>query len=276
MKTKKKKNKFFFNPDNPKKSFDVYIDKDPSDTIPIKYKTYNDVVSTIKKLESLYKKGVYPHKRIFQVAMIMMVRLNVIVKRFDKGHLRYKLSKKYKDFLNRRTKEKNQNKRKKMIFYTKKKTKNLTKREVLLNKCKLPKTKDTSHCFADGTHHTCCLLDKKARDYADRSGNPIGLASKKAFRKKNKRNPRKDELTPWCTCSGSTVCGYYSDRFKKTKIAFMNDPNKNRIARNIISQKCEQNIRDKMNVIPHLTPGIENKNKNKQKCKNIIYESNIV
>ena len=270
---KTKKNDFFFNPDNPKKSFDVYIDKDPSDTIPIKYKKYNDVVATIKNLERLYKKGAYTHKRIFQVAMIMMVRLNVIVKRFKKGHLRYKLAKKYKDFLNKRTKEK-LSKRKKMIFYTKRKRK--TKRELLLQKCGLPKTKETSHCFADGTHHTCCLLDKKARNYADRSGNPIGRASKKAFRKKNKRNPRKDEKTPWCTCSGSTVCGYYSDRFKKTRIGFMNDPNKNRIARNIISQKCEKNVRDKMKVIPHLTPGIEDKDKNKIKCKNINYKSIIV
>ena len=46
MKTKKisrKKNnqtkkQFLFNPENPKKSFDVYIDKNPKDTIHIKYK----------------------------------------------------------------------------------------------------------------------------------------------------------------------------------------------------------------------------------------------
>ena len=44
-----------FNPNNPKKSFDVYIDKDPSDTIPIKYTTVSDVENTIHKLEKLYK-----------------------------------------------------------------------------------------------------------------------------------------------------------------------------------------------------------------------------
>ena len=33
---------FLYNPDNPKKSFDVYIDKDPSDTIH-KYSTKQDV-----------------------------------------------------------------------------------------------------------------------------------------------------------------------------------------------------------------------------------------
>jgi len=35
----KTKKQFLYNPNNPKKSFDVYIDKDPSDTIPIKYTT---------------------------------------------------------------------------------------------------------------------------------------------------------------------------------------------------------------------------------------------
>ena len=44
------KKEFLFNPDNPKKSFDVYIDKNPKDTIPIKYKTLDDVKNTIKKL----------------------------------------------------------------------------------------------------------------------------------------------------------------------------------------------------------------------------------
>ena len=40
---------FLYNPDNPKKSFDVYIDKNPNDTIPIKFTTLDDVKNTIKK-----------------------------------------------------------------------------------------------------------------------------------------------------------------------------------------------------------------------------------
>ena len=44
------KKQFLYNPNNPKLSFDVYIDKDPSDTIPIKYTTLQDVRDTIKKL----------------------------------------------------------------------------------------------------------------------------------------------------------------------------------------------------------------------------------
>ena len=55
-KRKTRKNKqFLYNPNNPKKSFDVYIDKNPKDTIPIKYTTVKDVKNTIKKLEKLFK-----------------------------------------------------------------------------------------------------------------------------------------------------------------------------------------------------------------------------
>ena len=46
MKNKTKKiikKQFLFNPNNPNKSFDVYIDKNPKDTIHIKYTTLDDV-----------------------------------------------------------------------------------------------------------------------------------------------------------------------------------------------------------------------------------------
>lgn len=102
---------FLFNPKNPKKSFDVYIDKNPKDTIPIKYKTLEDVKKTIKKLERLYKDGKYPHKRISQVAMIMMVRLRAI----NPQDPRTKVATKYFGFLKERTKKKEVD-RKKMIF----------------------------------------------------------------------------------------------------------------------------------------------------------------
>jgi CRISPR/Cas system-associated exonuclease Cas4 (RecB family) len=72
----KTKKQFLFNPENPKKSFDVYIDKNPTDTIHIKYTTIEDVKNTIDKLEKLYKNKKYTHKRIWQVGMIMNVRLH--------------------------------------------------------------------------------------------------------------------------------------------------------------------------------------------------------
>ena len=92
---------FLYNPDDPKKSFDVYIDKNPSDTIHIKYTTLDDVRNTINKLERLYKSKKYPHKRIWQVGMIMKVRLEVLK---DKKPKEYKLANKYFEFLGKRTK----------------------------------------------------------------------------------------------------------------------------------------------------------------------------
>jgi hypothetical protein len=94
------KKQFFFNPKNPDKSFDVYIDKNPKDTIHIKYRTVQDVKTTIRKLEKLYKSKKYTHKRIWQVAMIMKVRLEVLKNKKPKE---YEISKKYFEFLGKRT-----------------------------------------------------------------------------------------------------------------------------------------------------------------------------
>lgn len=113
MSKRNSKKTFLFNPDNPKLSYDVYIDKNPKDTISIKYKDIKDVKKTIRKLERLYKNKKYPHKRIVQVAMIMMVRLRVLKNKKPKE---YKLSEKYFEFLKRRTKEKTFTDRKKMVF----------------------------------------------------------------------------------------------------------------------------------------------------------------
>ena len=97
----KTKKQFFFNPENPKKSFDVYIDKNPRDTIHIKYTTIEDVKNTIDKLEKLYKNKKYTHKRIWQVGMIMKVRLQVLR---DIKPNQYALANKYFTFLGKRTK----------------------------------------------------------------------------------------------------------------------------------------------------------------------------
>ena len=109
--TRKRKKQFLYNPNDPSKSFDVYIDKNPKDTIHIKYTTVKDVKDTIKKLEKLYKKGKYSHKRIWQVGMIMKVRLEAIKKykttKYKKAkniNERFNLANKYFKFLGRRTK----------------------------------------------------------------------------------------------------------------------------------------------------------------------------
>ena len=99
--TKNKTRKsFLFNPENPKKSFDVYIDKNPKDTIPIKYTSLSDVKNTIRRLEHLYKSKRYSHKRIWQVGMILYVRLNVI-KKIKPMH--YAIASNYFNFLKYRT-----------------------------------------------------------------------------------------------------------------------------------------------------------------------------
>ena len=96
----RKKQQFLFNPNDPKRSFDVYIDKNPKDTIPIRYKSVDDVKDTITHLEHLYKTKKYPHKRIWQVGMIMKVRLEVLK---DKKPREYALANRYFKFLGRRT-----------------------------------------------------------------------------------------------------------------------------------------------------------------------------
>lgn len=110
---KNKTNKqFLYNSHNPKKSFDVYIDKNPKDTIHIKYTTLDDVKNTIKSLEKLYKNKKYTHKRIWQVGMIMKVRLNVLKEKKPKH---YTLANNYFKFLGKRT-ELNERDRHKLQF----------------------------------------------------------------------------------------------------------------------------------------------------------------
>jgi len=107
------KKQFLYNPNDPKKSFDVYIDKNPNDTIPIKYTTLSDVKNTIMKLEALYKNDKYTHKRIWQVGMILYVRLKVLK---DKKLKEFKLAERYFKHLGKRSKIKNKDKKKESIL----------------------------------------------------------------------------------------------------------------------------------------------------------------
>ena len=72
-----------------------------------------DVQNTIKKLERLFKSKKYTHKRIWQVGMIMYVRLRVLKKEKPS---QYKLAKKYFEFLGKRTKKKTFEERKELKF----------------------------------------------------------------------------------------------------------------------------------------------------------------
>ena len=64
---------------------------------------------TIRKLERLYKNKKYSHKRIWQVGMILYVRLKVLK---DKKPEHFKLSQRYFKHLGKRSKIKNKDKKK--------------------------------------------------------------------------------------------------------------------------------------------------------------------
>lgn len=124
---------------------------------------------------------------------------------------------------------------------------NEEKRKKLLEKCGLPDIAETKHCFADRTHHTCCSLSKEAREYADKTGNPIGKLSEKVYKIKNNKEP--GEYTTWCTCTGSKVCSYYKDITNdKTFIKFIN----------ILETMNEDEAIRLLNLDKHRTPGIRN------------------
>lgn len=80
--------------------FNVYVNRDPTNTIKISYKTPDDVKKTISKLEKLFKNNKYSHQRIWQVGMILYVRLNPLK------------DKKYHKFLGERTKLKGDSRKK--------------------------------------------------------------------------------------------------------------------------------------------------------------------
>ena len=114
---------FFYDKSKPDNGYDVYVNKNPLDTIPIRYTTVADVTETIKTLEKLYKNGTRPHKRIWQVAMIMRVRLGVIKKyastRYPNAKnvaARYRLADRYYQFLKKRTKCRDSQSRKGLVF----------------------------------------------------------------------------------------------------------------------------------------------------------------
>jgi len=117
------------------------------------------------------------------------------------------------------------------------------------NFCGLPKNSNTSHCFSDSTHRTCCLLGKESRKYSNESGNPIGKASEDAFYEYHGFRPDENALTPWCSCMGSKVCSYYQEKFGQrdgTHIKFLNHKD------DIILDRDEQ----KYSIYNHKTPGV--------------------
>ena len=95
--TKTKKVTFF-------EKYDLYSDANPADTVRIRYTTVDDVKKTIKKVENLYKKDKITHSRAVQIVNVLVQRLRVIEKNFNKGSDRLRLARKYFNHLKERTK----------------------------------------------------------------------------------------------------------------------------------------------------------------------------
>ena len=156
----------------------------------------------------------------------------------------------------------------------------------LLDRCKLPRNySKTSHCFRDNTHQTCCMLSPSVRKYADTTGNEIGKASVKAYKKYLKQQnlpiPSDDELanmsTPWCTCLGAQVCSNYKfNKDTKTKIKFINNKQDESIV-NSPNPKCELFISDKFLTRIHNTPGVNkiNHNISDSICENELLKKTV-
>ena len=101
--TKKKKDIHF------KSGYDLYSDKNPKDTVRIKYKTVDDIKDTISNTEKLYKSGKITHARNFQIFNVMVQRLRVIKEKHgDNKKLnidaRYNLAKKHLEKIKKRSK----------------------------------------------------------------------------------------------------------------------------------------------------------------------------
>ena len=139
---------------------------------------------------------------------------------------------------------------------------------VLKDLCNMPQTENggqsTGHCFADGTHHTCCMLGNRTRESPDvKNNNPIGEPSIDVYlKKKGMTRSQFDKIkhktpTPWCTCFGSEVCSQYKKKFgDDTNIAFINNPFDDTEIVVDVPYECEGYFRDKFKVRQHGTPGV--------------------
>ena len=145
--------------------------------------------------------------------------------------------------------------------------------KVLQDKCNLASDYKarTNHCFVDYTHHTCCKLGPKARNYSNKSGNPIGSSAELAASLLKSEVSEKQKS--WCTCFGSKVCSDYAKRFGRedTYISFIYKPQSyppEIIVDVPAKPACEEKVREMMGVRSHRTPGVNLVDKLKE-CKEV-------
>ena len=141
-----------------------------------------------------------------------------------------------------------------------------SKQQRLQEMCGLPDSPETSHCFADSTHHTCCMLGPKTQKGIKGTGNDLTPSAKKAYMKKHgltesqleTKLANEDISLPWCTCTGSSVCSQYDRDFGDTKISFINNPKSysGEVAKDI-GTNCEKYVKDLYDIRTHGTPSIK-------------------
>ena len=110
--------------------------------------------------------------------------------------------------------------------------------------------KSVKHSFgADMTHNLCCRLGDKAKDYSNKSGNPIGKAANKI----NSDN--------WSTCMGSNVCSFYAETQKDgTMPLFATSPDLYKLCTYVPpNMHCEAFAAEELSMTSHGTPGITTK-----------------
>ena len=107
--------------------------------------------------------------------------------------------------------------------------------------------RSVQHSFGeDETHNLCCRLGDAAKDYADRTGNPIGRAA------------RRISSDNWSTCMGSNVCTFYAQMHQDgTAPLFAASPDLSKLSTRIPAKMdCEAYAAEKLSMGAHGTPGI--------------------
>ena len=103
------------------------------------------------------------------------------------------------------------------------------------------------HSFgADMTHNLCCKLGEAAKDYSNKSNNPIGNAAKKI------------KSDNWSTCMGSNVCSYYAETQNDgTMPLFATSPDLYKLSAYVPPNiHCEAFAAEELSMTSHGTPGI--------------------
>ena len=141
-----------------------------------------------------------------------------------------------------------------------------TKQQKLQDMCGLPDSPETSHCFVDDTHHSCCMLGPNTQRGVSGTTNDVAKTAREAYMKKHNLNQAQLEAKiknekislPWCTCTGSTVCSQYDRAYGDSKIKFINNPkSQSGEVMEDVGTNCEKHVKELYDIRTHLTPSVK-------------------